>query len=105
MNPNNYTMRCGNGSHCRHRFCETCGRPLRDTRHASQDHPGTVSRYTTASCKTCYNDAMRLRPSDLQDQRHILLSDEEMAHIWEVDPLHHDWHMRRRYRLRLGEAA
>lgn len=44
-----------------------------------------------------------LSPADLQDQRHILISDAELDHIREVSPEMYSWHMRRRKRLKLGQ--
>lgn len=104
MNPDNFTMRCGNGSHCRHPICADCGVPLRANSSVT-DHPGTKHQYVAGNCKRCFAMHTKLTPADLLDQRHILLSDEEMAHIYEVDSFMYDWHLRRRYRLKIGEAA
>lgn len=104
MTITDFTMRCGAGSHCRHSLCADCGSALRANGSISQ-HPNTKHQYVVGNCKTCFNKNTKLTAEDLQDQRHIIMSDKEMARIWSVDPLHHDWIMRRRFRLQIGEAA
>ena len=107
MNLANYTMRCGTSSQCRHNLCDgDCGRPLRDRDHTQADHPWTVVEYAFAGmCWKCYNNMLDLKPEDLQDQRHILMSDEKMAHIRETSPEMYVWHLYRRHRLGLTTAA
>lgn len=46
-----------------------------------------------------------LTPEDLQDQRHILMSETEMRVIRERDPNHWEWLMQRRHRLNLSQGA
>ena len=46
-----------------------------------------------------------LQPEDLEDQRHIIMTDEQMISIWYRDPDHWEWLMQRRYRLGLGGVA
>src|SRR5690625_2780681 len=79
-----YTMHCGNGTHCRHRICEDCGDPMRSAHHKIADHPGTRQIATKTKCHRCqkkhrsYEGGNILTPADLEDQRHILLTDAEM---------------------------
>src|SRR5699024_11590800 len=75
------TMPCGIGTHCRHRICEDCGDPMRSPHHKIADHPGTRQIGTKTRCHRCqkkYREDTILTPSNLEDQRHILLSDAEM---------------------------
>jgi len=41
----------------------------------------------------------------MADERHLLLSDDEMLHIMTNHPRQFYWHMARRRRLKLGEYA
>lgn len=90
--------------------CTNCDSPMREYYQKAADHPGTRQKATRAECYRCYvgsakEQSVQLTPADLEDQRHILLSDAEMAHIYEVDSFMYDWHLRRRYKLKIGEAA
>ena len=104
-----YTMHCGNGPHCRHRICEDCGDPMRSAHHKIADHPGTRQIATKTKCHRCqkkhrsYEGGNILTPADLEDQRHILLTDAEMDRMSRVSPEMHDWHIKRRKRLKLGQ--
>lgn len=107
INLTDYTMRCGISRECRHSLCEgTCGRPLRKLGHAPAEHPWTIVEYTSSGmCATCYNQMMKLRPEDLQDQRHHIMSDQELAHVLKTSKHMFVWHMYRRRRLGLTTAA
>lgn len=101
---NKFTRPCGMGAHCRHSICADCGEALRANDTAAA-HPNTKHQYVTGNCKTCFLKNTRLTEADLLDQRHVLLSDREMARIYDVNTFMYDWHLRRRYRLKVGEAA
>ena len=107
MTPSDYTIRCDPTTDCRHHLCDgQCGRPLRDRKTPSTAHPGTTAEYgTTGMCWKCHNQATMLQPEDLEDQRHIIMTDEQMISIWYRDPDHWEWLMQRRYRLVLGGIA
>lgn len=108
MNVSDFTMRCGNGPQCRHPICEHCGDPLRHHTSRAADHPGTRQRARGQQCYRCYKTrrhAGTLTPEDLQDQRHILMSETEMRVIRERDPNHWEWLMQRRHRLNLSQGA
>lgn len=106
MNLNDYTMRCGIGSECRHNLCEgTCGRPLRKSGHSAGQHPWTVALFAYNMCRPCARAVSKLTPADLQDQRHIIMTDKQLAHVYKADKHMHAWHMNRRHRLGLTTAA
>src|SRR5690625_1844098 len=92
---------CDVSPECLHRVCKDCGEPMRSSSIPVTEHPGTRPHKRGGSCGKCSWSEVTLLPSDLQDQRHQLLSDEELAHVYEVDSHMYDWHLRRRYRLRL----
>jgi len=92
---------CGKSDDCYHRLCRDCKEPMRPNSTREVHHPGTVRHIRGGTCSRCSWDVVNLLPQDLKDQRHQLLSDEELAHVYEVDSHMYDWHLARRYRLRL----
>lgn len=78
---------------------------MRSGGEAIYDHPGTKQHKRGGTCGTCNTNNFQLIPADLQDQRHQLLSDEEMEHIMHNHPTAFTWHAERRKRLRLGEYS
>ena len=100
------------GSKLPYDHCVQCETPLRTGYELLKDRPGTRQHVTRGLCFKCYHKGPEnimtlnkyvLSPADLQDQRHILISDAELAHMIEVSPEMYDWHMRRRKRLKLGQ--
>lgn len=92
--------------------CVQCETPLRSTYELLKDRPGTRQHVTRGLCFKCYHnegpvemkmDKYVLTPADITDQRHILLTDAEMARMSRVSPEMYSWHMRRRKRLKLGQ--
>lgn len=96
---------CGAADDCYHLPCLDCDEPMRTSHQPEEEHPGTVIHRRANTCKRCAWTTTRLTPADLQDQRHQLLSDEEMLHIMVESPEMFTWHALRRKRLRLGEYA
>ena len=92
--------------------CVQCEIPLRSSYELLEDRPGTRQHVTRGLCFKCYHKGPPedvvvgeyvLTPADMQDQRHILLSNAELEHVKEVSPFMYDWHMARRKRLKLGQ--
>jgi len=96
---------CDVSPECLHRACKDCGEPMRSSSIPVTEHPGTRPHKRGGSCGKCSWSEVTLLPSDLQDQRDVLLSDEEMLHIMTHHPEAFTWHAERRKRLRLGEYS
>lgn len=94
------TVSCGHHN-CLHPVCAGgCDRPLRTTDSQKiADHPGSVPHKNGGWCKRCIEQSGRLIPSDLEDQSHILISDEELAKVMQKYPSHFWWLMERRARI------
>lgn len=90
---------------CHHRACLDCGRPMRTNHDIKDDHPGTRTHQRGGSCSTCCWGKVRLIPADLEDQRHILLPDDELMRISWEHPHLYTWYAQRRKRLKIGEYA
>lgn len=90
---------------CWHRACYHCDIPLRASTHLLADHPGTRPHAGHGLCGRCERDPTVLTEDDLKDQRHILLSDQDMIRIMTHHPAAFSWHAHRRKRLRLGEYS
>lgn len=99
-----YTMRCERSPDCRHAICRQCGDPLRKWNTRIADHPGTRQEVRENKCYRCGKDYNSLTPADLLDQRHIILTDKELAHVKQQSAHMHAWTMRRRRRLQLGDT-
>ena len=96
---------CDASPDCEHKPCIDCGRPMRSGGHVAADHPGTRAHRRAGACWACSRELVRLIPSDLEDQRHVLLSDDDMIRIMVDHPEMFSWHAHRRKRLRLGEYS
>jgi len=95
-----FTTHCQTGTHCRHNICAgECGNPLRAWNHTPEDHPGTRQHAGHGMCHKCARNTPKLSDEDLQDQRHVLLSDDEMIRVRETSPEMYVWHLQRRHRL------
>lgn len=99
------TIACDMSPDCLHRACLDCGHPMRSGGHVAADHPGTRAHRRAGSCWACSHDLVRLIPADLKDQRHVLLSDDDMLRIMTEHPSMFLWHAQRRKRLKLGEYS
>lgn len=108
---------CDADYQCQHRVCHACERTLRSDNQRKDEHPGTVAgNIRDRLCNRCkieghpsIHDLPQPEPEPesevLPDERHILLSDEEMLHIMAEHPTAFTWHAERRKRLRLGEYS
>ena len=91
--------------------CKGCSRTLRRNSESIKDKPGTLPHTTGGYCATCYHRGKHLdenirqpgmgyrtlSPDDLEDQRHILLSDAEMDRMQAEQPTQYAWHLNRRW--------
>jgi len=98
-----FTTRCKTTEGCRHHICPHCGQALRSRKQNIADHPDTIQVFAAGLCEKGWLDNPPLNASDLQDNRHELLTDRELDRIWHQDGDHWEWLMQRRIRLGLGQ--
>ena len=105
-----------------HTHCVTCQQPFREPDETLDDQPGTVWHDAHGRCTTCYDKefrdpayhrkAARLKRKrqfeasehEIRDERHVLLSDQQLSHVAQESPHMYWWHLSRRNRLRLREG-
>ena len=102
---------------CAHKVCWVCEQPIRSDKQKKDEHPGTKPGHIfNRLCLRCKVEGHKSihdtpqpepdpEPDVLADERHKLLSDEEMLHIMLEHPTAFTWHAQRRKRLRLGEYS
>lgn len=90
---------CDTSPDCLHRPCKDCGAPMRHGHTYAADHPGAIRHIRGGSCQTCSWHDVSLLPDDLKDQRHMLLTDAELARMRDERPEAYQWHVRRREHL------
>jgi len=103
--------------------CVDCDQPFRPRSASAEDHPGTVRHEGHGQCQSCYREERReeiaayrrevallkrkkqfeASEDEIRDERHVLLTDQEMSHVAKVSPRMYWWHVQRRNRLKLQD--
>lgn len=108
---------CDSDPECLHRICHICEYPIRSDKQKKDEHPGAKPGHIFN--RLCDRDMIEGHPSIhdlpqpepepesevLADERHKLLSDDELLHIMLEHPVQFTWHAQRRKRLKLGEYS
>ena len=108
---------CDSDPNCFHRACHVCEKRIRSSGQLNDEHEGAVEGWVRDRlCLRCkieghpsIHDLPQPEPEPesevLADERHKLLSDDELLHIMFEHPVQFTWHAERRKRLKLGEYS
>ena len=109
---------CDADPDCLHPACHHCDRLLFHSKQRKKNHPGTIfGIWRDLLCNRCKlygrepyqqpepEPEPELLPDVIEDERHQLLSDDDMLRIMTDHPEVFSWHAQRRKRLKLGEYS
>lgn len=105
--------------------CVDCNKPFRPRSASPDDYPGTVQHEGHGQCQSCYREQRREETAayhrevarlkrkrqfeasahEIRDERHVLLTDQQLSHVAQESPHMYWWHVSRRNRLELGRRS
>ena len=108
---------CDADPECAHKVCWVCEQPIRSDNQRKDEHPGAKPGHIRN--RLCDRDKIEghksihdtpqpepePEPEVLPDERHVLLSDVELARVRDTRPEVYAWHMRRRDNMYTKEVA